>query len=249
MTLEGRVAVVTGGARGIGAATAAAPAEAGAMGMIGEVEAEAGRATARQVGGAFVEADVSRASDVERLMSAAVGRFGGLDVLVSNAGVVLARSTLDTAEDEWDRVLAVNLKGAWLCARAAVPHMVHRGGGAIVNVVSNAGLVGFPNAAAYCASKGGLANLTRAMALDFAPLRVRVNAVCPGHTRTPMAERFVAAQADPAAFLEDFVGRQHPLGRMAEPAEIGWAIHFLASDEAALVTSALLAVDGGYTAR
>jgi NAD(P)-dependent dehydrogenase (short-subunit alcohol dehydrogenase family) len=249
MTLEGRVAIVTGGARGIGAATAAALAEAGAMVMIGDVEAEAGQATARQVGGAFVEADVSRVTDVERLMSAAVERFGGLDVLVNNAGVVLARSALDTAEEEWDRVLAVNLKGAWLCARAAVPHMVQRGGGAIVNVVSNAGLVGFPNTAAYCASKGGLANLTRAMALDFAPLRVRVNAVCPGHTRTPMAERFVAAQADPEAFLDDFVRRQHPLGRMAEPAEIARAIRFLASDEASFVTGALLPVDGGYTAR
>ena len=247
--MDGRVAVVTGGARGIGAATAAALAGAGARVVIADVEREAGRATARDLRCEFVEADVSRAPDVDALMRAAAERLGGLDVLVNNAGIVLARSTLDTSEEEWDRVLAVNLKGAWLCARAAAPLMARRGGGSIVNVASNAGLVGFPNAAAYCASKGGLVHLTRAMALDLAPLGIRVNAVCPGHTRTPMAESFVAAQADPEAFLADFVGRQHPLGRMAEPEEIARSIRFLASDDASFVTGAVLPTDGGYTAR
>jgi NAD(P)-dependent dehydrogenase (short-subunit alcohol dehydrogenase family) len=249
VTLAAKVAVVTGGARGIGAATAAALAEAGAKVVIGDLEEEAGRATADAVGGEFVRADICRAADAEALMNAAVDRFGGLDVLVNNAGVVLAKSALDTSEEEWDRVLAVNLKGPWLCARAAVPHMVRRGGGAIVNVASNAGLVGFPNAAAYCASKGGLAHLTKAMALDFAPLNIRVNAVCPGHTHTPMADAFVASQADPAAFLDDFVKRQHPLGRMAEPGEIALCIRFLGSDDASFVTGAVLPADGGFTAR
>lgn len=249
MSIDGRVAVVTGGARGIGAATAAALAGAGASVVIADVEVEAGRATAQDLHCDFVEADVSRAADVEALMRAAAERLGGLDVLVNNAGIVLAKSALDTSEEEWDRVLAVNLKGAWLCARAAAPLMARRGGGSIVNVASNAGLVGFPNAAAYCASKGGLAHLTKALALDLAPLGIRVNAVCPGHTRTPMAERFVAAQADPAAFLADFVGRQHPLGRMAEPEEIARSIRFLASDEASFITGAVLPADGGYTAR
>jgi meso-butanediol dehydrogenase / (S,S)-butanediol dehydrogenase / diacetyl reductase len=249
MSLVAKVAVVTGGARGIGAATAIALAEAGARVIIGDLEAEAGRATADAVGGEFVLADISRAADAEALMSAAADRFGGLDVLVNNAGVVVAKSALDTSEEEWDRVLAINLKGAWLCARAAVPHMIRRGGGAIVNVASNAGLVGFPNAAAYCASKGGLAHLTKAMALDFAPFKVRVNAVCPGHTRTPMGDSFVASQADPAAFLDDFVGLQHPLGRMAEPEEIALCIRFLAGDDASFVTGAVLPADGGFTAR
>jgi NAD(P)-dependent dehydrogenase (short-subunit alcohol dehydrogenase family) len=249
MSLVAKVAVVTGGARGIGAATAIALADAGARIVIGDLEAEAGRATADAVGGEFVRADISRAADAEALMNAAVDRFGGLDVLVNNAGVVLAKSALETSEEEWDRVLAINLKGAWLCARAAVPHMIRRGGGAIVNVASNAGLVGFPNAAAYCASKGGLAHLTKAMALDFAPFKVRVNAVCPGHTRTPMADSFVASQADPEAFLDDFVRLQHPLGRMAEPEEIAHCIRFLAGDDASFVTGAVLPADGGFTAR
>ena len=249
MSLADKVAVVTGGARGIGAATVAALAAVGARVMIGDVESSAGRATAQELGCGFVHADVSKAPEVERLMQAAVDRFGGLDVLINNAGIVLAKSALDTSEEEWDRVLAVNLKGAWLCARAAAPLMARRGGGSIVNVASNAGLVGFPNAAAYCASKGGLVHLTKAMALDFAPLGIRVNAVCPGHTRTPMAESFVSAQADPEAFLADFVGRQHPLGRMAEPQEIARSIRFLAGDEASFITGAVLPADGGYTAR
>lgn len=248
MRLDGKVAVVTGGARGIGAATAAALTEVGASVVIGDLEAAAGRSTASSLGAQFVETDVSRAADAERLIQAAVARFGGLDILVNNAGIVLAKSALETSEEEWDGVLGVNLKGPWLCARAAVPHMARRGGGAIVNVASNAGLVGFPNAAAYCASKGGLAHLTKAMALDFAPFKVRVNAVCPGHTRTPMAERFVAAQSDPEAFLEDFIKRQHPLGRVAEPEEIACSIRFLVSDEASFITGAVLPIDGGFTA-
>jgi len=196
-----------------------------------------------------VRCDIARAADAERLIRAAVDSFGGLDVLINNAGVALARSAVATSEEEWDRVLGINLKGAWLCARYAIPEIARRGGGAIVNVASNAGLVGFANLAAYCASKGGLVLLTKAMALDCAPLRIRVNAVCPGHTRTPMGEGFVAAQSDPAAFVEEFINRQHPLGRMAEAEEIARAIVFLASDEASFVTGAALAADGGYTAR
>ncbi len=136
----------------------------------------------------------------------------------------------------------------WLCAKFAIPEMARRGGGAIVNVASTAGLVGFPNLAAYCAWKGGLVQLTKALALDCAPLRIRVNAVCPGHTRTPMGDGFVAAQPDPVAFVKDFIDAQHPIGRMAEPNEIAQAILFLASDQASFLTGAILAADGGYTA-
>ena len=156
---------------------------------------------------------------------------------------------MDTSEEEWDQVQSVNLKGAWLCAKFAIPEIARRPGGAIVNVASTAGLVGFPNLAAYCASKGGLVLLTKAIALECAALRIRVNAVCPGHTRTPMGNGFVAAQADPAAFVEEFINRQHPLGRMAEAQEIARTILFLASDDASFVTGAIVAADGGYTAR
>jgi NAD(P)-dependent dehydrogenase (short-subunit alcohol dehydrogenase family) len=246
MGFEGRVAAVTGGASGIGAATARLLREAGAYVVIADRD-QGGAGVAEELRGLFVQVDVSREADAERLATAAVDRFGRLDVLVNSAGIVLAKSTTETTEDEWDRVLDVNLKGTWLCSRAAIPRMST--GGAIVNVASNAGLVGFANAAAYCASKGGVAQLTKAMALDCAPLGIRVNAVCPGHTRTSMAESFVAAQADPEAFLHEFVERQHPLGRMAEPDEVGRCIRFLASDEASFMTGAVVPADGGFTAR
>jgi NAD(P)-dependent dehydrogenase (short-subunit alcohol dehydrogenase family) len=248
-TLQGRVAVVTGGANGIGAATVAELAASGAAVAIADLDESAGVEVARRVGALYVRTDVSSSAEVQHLMRSTAERFGGIDILVNNAGVVLAKSTTDTAEDEWDRVMAINLKGAWLCAKHAIPRIRERGGGAVVNVASNAGLVGFPNAAAYCASKGGLCQLTKAMALDCAPFGIRVNAVCPGHTRSAMSEAFVRAQQSPEKFLEDFVVRQHPLGRMAEPSEIARCILFLASEAASFVTGAVLAADGGFTAR
>jgi NAD(P)-dependent dehydrogenase (short-subunit alcohol dehydrogenase family) len=249
MSLDGRVAVVTGGSRGIGAATARVLAAQGARVVIGDLDGGLGQQLAEELDGRFVVTDVSSAAEVDELMETAVRQFGGLDILVSNAGVVLAKSTQETSEEEWQRVISINLTGVWLCGRAAIPHMARRGAGSIVNVASNAGLVGFPNAAAYCASKGGVVQLTKAMALDCAPLGIRVNAVCPGHTRTPMAERFVSSQADPDAFLADFIGRQHPLGRMAEPEEIARSICFLAGPDASFLTGAIVPADGGFTAR
>jgi NAD(P)-dependent dehydrogenase (short-subunit alcohol dehydrogenase family) len=249
-----RVAIVTGGAKGIGAATGELLAEQGAHVIIADVDDASGNALAARLAAGnysaiFVHTDVSRAADAEKLVRAAVDEFGGLDVLINNAGVALAKSTTETSEGEWDRVIGINLKGAWLVSKFAIPVIAARGGGAIVNVASNAGLVGFPNLAAYCASKGGLVLLTKAMALDTAPLKIRVNAVCPGHTRTPMGDGFVAAQADPEAFVAEFINRQHPIGRMAEADEIARAILYLASDEASFVTGTALAADGGYTAR
>jgi NAD(P)-dependent dehydrogenase (short-subunit alcohol dehydrogenase family) len=163
--------------------------------------------------------------------------------------VALAKSTTATTFDEWQRVLSINLTGPWLCARAAIPAMIERGGGAIVNVASNAGLVGFPNLAAYCAAKGGLVQLTKAIALDCAPHNIRVNAICPGHTRTPMGDSFIAAQAEPERFVNEFINAQHPIGRMAEAEEVARAILFLASDDASFLTGSIVAADGGYSAR
>lgn len=239
---------------GIGAATARLFAAEGAAVVIGDVADEAGRRlvgslTAARGQAAYVHTDVCHPAEVEALVRGTVEAFGGLDILVNNAGIALAKSTTNTSLEEWERVLSINLTGPWLCAKAAIPVMRQRGGGVIVNVASNAGLVGFPNLAAYCASKGGLVQLTRAMALDCAPHHIRVNAICPGHTRTPMGDSFVAAQADPAAFVKEFINVQHPIGRMAEAEEVARAILFLASADSSFVTGSILAADGGYTAR
>lgn len=254
MKLKDKVAIITGGASGIGLATARLFAAEGAAIVIGDVTDEASQKAAESLAKsgaqtAHYHVDVRRPDEVERLVNGAVDTFGGVDILVNNAGVVLTKSTTETSLEEWERVIGVNLTGAWLCARAAIPAMQRRGGGAIINVASNAGLVGFPNLAAYCASKGGLVQLTRAMAMDGAPHHIRVNAICPGHTRTPMGDGFVAAQADPQAFVKEFINVQHPLGRMAEAREMAQAILFLASDDASFVTGSILPVDGGYTAR
>lgn len=254
MKLKDKVAVITGGGMGIGAATARLLVAEGAAVVIGDVADDAGHQIAKDIiaqGGraAFVHCDVRRPDDVTQLIQSAAESFGGLDCLINNAGIALAKSTTETSVEEWERVLGINLTGPWLCARAAIPAMRQRGGGVIVNVASNAGLVGFPNLAAYCASKGGLVQLTKAMALDCAPHHIRVNAICPGHTRTPMGEGFVAAQADPEAFVKEFINTQHPIGRMAEAEEVARAILFLASDDSSFITGSILAADGGYTAR
>ncbi len=254
MKLQEKVAVITGAAMGIGAATARLFAAEGAAVVIGDVAEEMASEVANSVTAAGgratpVHADVRRPDDVERLIATALEAYGALDVLVSNAGVMLAKSTTDTSLQEWERVIGINLTGAWLCARAAIPALIRRGGGAIINVASNAGLVGFPNLAAYCASKGGLVQLTKAMALDCAPQRIRVNAICPGQTRTPMADSFIGAQRDPGAFVRDLINVQYPIGRMAEADEVARVILFLASDEASFLTGSIVAADGGYTAR
>ncbi len=248
------IALITGGAMGIGASVARLLVREGHRVVIGDVADEIGRALVDElnVGRAvalYVHADVARSVDVVNLIEQAVDHFGGLDWLVNNAGIALARSTQDTTEAEWDRLLAINLKGAWLCSKFAIPHLAHRAEAAIVNVASNAGLVGFPNLAAYCASKGGMIQLTKACALDCAGLGIRANAVAPGHTRTPMGDGFINAQPDPAAFEAEFINRQHPLGRMAEPEEVAEAIYYLLSSRASFVTGTILSVDGGYIAR
>lgn len=254
MKLENRIAIITGGAMGIGAATAQLFAEEGAKVVVGDVADEAAQQlvnsiSARGKQAIFRHVDVRRPQEVEQLVAAAVETYGGLDILVNNAGVALAKSTTDTTLEEWERVIGINLTGTWLCARAAIPELIKRGGGAIVNVASNAGLVGFPNLAAYCASKGGMVQLTKAMALDCAPHHIRVNAICPGQTRTPMGNGFIAAQKDPEAFVREFVNVQHPIGRMAEAEEVAQGILFLACDNSSFFTGSILAADGGYTAR
>jgi dihydroanticapsin dehydrogenase len=171
-----------------------------------------------------------------------------VDVLVNNAGVEHAAALHETAEEDWDRVVGVNLKGVFLLSRQVLPIMMRAGGGVVVNIGSISGLMGRPACAAYSASKGGVVQLSRQMAVDYAPYNIRVNCVCPGTTSTPLVERLLAQDSDPLAAREAMASR-HPLGRFARPEEIAEAILFLASEGASFITGAVLPVDGGYTAK
>jgi NAD(P)-dependent dehydrogenase (short-subunit alcohol dehydrogenase family) len=246
--LAGKVALVTGGASGIGRATAILLGREGAAVVVQDLREE-GRATADAIiaaGGraSFIRGDVTQAEDSEAAVQRAVGEFGGLDVLVNNAGIIRRASVVDTTEEEWDRVMAVNVKSVFLFSKAAIPVIARRGGGVIVNTASGWGLDGGKDAASYCASKAAVVNLTRAMAIDHADQNIRVNCVCPGDTDTPML-REEARQL--GQDVGHFLGRsaQRPLGRMGRPEEIAQAILFLATDASSYVTGTALVVDGG----
>lgn len=247
--LEGRRAIVTGAASGIGRATAVLLAREGAAVVAADVdEAGVGEVVAAIVaeGGraAGVRCDVTVEADCRRLVEAAVAAFGGLDTVVNSAGIIRRASVVDTPEEEWDRVMAVNVKAVYLLGRHAIPEMARGGGGAVVNIGSGWGLKGGPRAASYCASKGAVVNLTRAMAIDHGPQGIRVNCVCPGDTDTPLL-RSEAAQLgeDVAAFLASSAER--PIRRLGTPEDTARAVLYLASDAASWVTGTTLVVDGG----
>ncbi len=244
--LAGKSTVVTGAGRGLGAAVAELFARHGARVVVSDVDAASAEATAHRItdagGQAFgLRADVTSAADAEQLTDAAVEHFGGLDVLVNNAGIASAGTVCEVTEADWDRVMAVNLKGAYLCSRFAVAHMVRGGGGSIVCISSASGVIGQPGQVAYNVSKHGVVGLVRCMALDHAADGVRVNAVCPGVMRTPMLD---ALNAEQIAALQ----AMHPLGRVAEPAEVAQAVLHLAGDESSFTTGGVFLVDGGLTA-
>lgn len=247
--LTGKRALVTGGASGIGRATALLFARQGAAVAIADLDEAGGKAVARQIrqeGGraVFVRCDVSQAADCRRAVQQTVDELGGLDVLFNNAGIIRRATVLDTTEEEWDRVMAVNVRSIFLLCKYAIPVMARGGGGAIVNTGSGWGLVGGANAVAYCASKGAVVNMTRALAIDHGAQNVRVNCVCPGDTDTGMlrdeAQQLGTAEAD---FLAEAADR--PLRRIGTPKDIARAVLYLASDDAAFVTGAVLVVDGG----
>ncbi len=248
--LAGKVALLTGAASGIGRATALRFAREGARVFITGLEADALARLAAEVEASGGEAewrvgDVRLADDVAGAMTAVAKRFGGLDIVFNNAGIEWVASLQDTAEEDWDRVVDTNLKGVYLVTRQAVPLMRGRSGAAVVNNASQLGFAAIANYAAYCASKGGVVNLTRAMALDLAPEQIRVNAVCPGAVLTPLLERQCARPGGPTL---QAIAQQNALRRIASPDEIASAALFLASDEASFVTGTSLVVDGGYLA-
>ena len=253
MRFRDKTAVLTGASKGIGRAAAVQFASEGANVAIFDRDVEPGEeaaAACREHGteAVCIPVELSREADIEGAVRTTLDRWGRIDVLVNNAGVYFKGDVTETSREQWDELMAVNVTGAFLCAKQVVPGMIAAGGGTVINVASEAGLVGIAGQAAYNVSKAALISLTQSMAVDFAAKGVRVNCVCPGTTLTPLVEQAVAREADPGAALERLAGMR-PLNRLGRPEEIAEAIVFLASDACAYATGAVLAADGGYTAQ
>ena len=249
VALKGKVAVVTGAASGIGRASAELLAEAGASLALLDVDPERGEEAAGNIrdGGseaAFFQCDVSKESDCRKAVKTVVEAFGRIDILFNNAGVIVRKDAVNLAEAEWDHALDVTLKGVYLMSRFVIPHMVKGGGGSIINTGSGWSLKGGPEAVSYCAAKGGVLNLTRAMAIDQGPQNIRVNCVCPGDIDTPLLRNEAVQLGQP---WEEFAreAADRPLGRFGMPEDVARAVLFFAGDLSSWITGAHLVVDGG----
>jgi len=249
--LEGKVALVTGGSSGIGRSTALAFARAGAKVAVADVAVEGGEETARmirEIGGEaiFVLTDVTQSHQVEALVRKTVDTYGRLDCAFNNAGIEGAvTSTTQCSEENWHRVMAINLTGVWLCMKHEIVQMQKQGGGAIVNTSSISGLTGLGSNPAYVSSKHGVIGLTRLAAVEYAKQGIRVNAVCPAAIATPMVKGLVDAHPD----MEQFVSGMQPMGRLGTPEEVAQVVVWLCSDSASFVTGQALPVDGGMVAQ
>ncbi len=251
--MQGKVAVVTGGGLGIGRATAVLFAQKGARVAVFDLDRTSGEETValvKQAGseGIFCRVDVADESQVRAAVDEVHRAFGRLDILVNNAGIYKKGDLLEVSLADWNKILSVNLTGAFLCSKYCVEKMVGAGGGVIVNVASEAGLVGIKGQVAYNVSKAGVIGLTRSAAVDFADRNVRVNCVCPGTTYTPLVAEALRREADPVAARRSLESCR-PANRLGRPEEIAHAIVFIASDEVAYATGSALVIDGGYTAQ
>ncbi len=246
MQLQDKVAIVTGAGSGIGRATALLFANEGAQVVAADIIGERAEETRSLAGETSTRitpsrTDVSKSADVERMVNKTLEDYGRTDILVSNAGMMIKKPAEEMTEDEWDRLMGVNLKGVWLCAKYVIPHMKEAGSGVIVNTASTVGLQGSRMSAAYSASKGGVIQLTKSLAITLASHGIRVNAVCPGATDTEMARGSGGWDAMSGLY-------PIPIGRIAAPEEIAKAMLFLASDAASYITGSIVPVDGGWTA-
>jgi len=250
---EGQVAIVTGAAMGIGKACAEAFASGGAAVVIADIDVAAAQATRGEIeanGGKvlFVETDVSVMADMEAMAAKAITAFGGIDILVNNAARALSGRVDEIGEDDWNTVINTNLTSVWRGMKVAVPEMIKRGGGAIVNMSSVQALNGFKGWPAYAAAKGGINALTQQTAIDLAPFGIRVNAVAPGTIMTPLNQRIFETVEDPQALIDTW-NKAHPIGRFGEAREVADAVTFLASKRASFITGEILRVDGGLVVR
>ena len=255
MRLESKVALITGGASGIGRAMGTMFAKEGAKVCIADLDAKKAEQTVEEIrksGGSavFVTGDVSKAVDAEKMVKTTVSKFGKVDILVNNAGfwfVDRPDRVVDLSEEDWNQLLGVNLKSVFLCSKYAVPEMIKQHKGSIINLTSECGLVGYPGAAGYCSAKGGVVLLTKQMALDYASQGIRVNCIAPTWILTPMVEKELVASGNREGTIKRYT-KVIPLGRMGRPEEVAYAALFLASDESSFTTGSVVKVDGGVTA-
>jgi NAD(P)-dependent dehydrogenase (short-subunit alcohol dehydrogenase family) len=247
MRLRDKVTIVTGGASGIGKASCILFAREGATVVVSDIQDGFGEDVVRAIRdnggkGKFVHCDVTREDQARNLIVEAVKSYGRLDVLYNNAGMGMVKLLPDMTEPEWDQIFSVNVKGAFLCSKFAIPQMKEQGGGVILNTASNWGLIAYPHWPAYCATKGAVVMLTKALAIDHAPDNIRVNCVCPGNIDTPLLRAGIAAEGS-------FEEAAKTMGRIAKPEEVANLALFLVSDESSYVTGAAMVIDNGESAR
>ena len=250
MSFKDKIVIVTGVAVGIGKATAIAFAEKGAKVVVADIDIKKGKQTSSLIGGNafFIEINVANSESVKNIVKDVMNRFGRIDILINNAGIYYQGDVIETPEEEWDKVMAVNLKGMYLCSHYVIPIMLGGNGGVVVNVASEAGLVGIAGQVAYNVSKAGVISLTKSMAVDFGRQGVRVNAVCPGTTETPLVKNALKRSKDPEKERRK-LEECRPLNRLGRPEEIAAAILAMASDNLGYATGSVLSIDGGYTAK
>ena len=248
MDLKNKIAIVTGSRRGIGKAIVLALAKAGAHVVVSDINLDDCNKVVEEIKaigkeGLAVKADISNPEEVKEMVKSTVKRFGKIDILVNNAGIYMQKSLTDATEQDFDRILDINLKGVFLCSKAVVPEMIKQGKGKIINITSIAGQVGFANSSAYCASKGAIINITRELALELAQYKINVNAIGPGVIETPMTKDLLEDKATKETLLANI-----PLSRIGKPEDIANAALFLASDNSDYITGITLFVDGGWLA-